>query len=524
MTFTSFSFLLFVAAVFVVYFILPRRVRWLVLLGASLAYCWMCSKRLIVWLVLTSMTVYIAALWLHTLNGRMAVQLKENKEKAAQEAIRKGFLRKKRWVLAGVLGFNFMILALTKYMPLLQSIASLFSSMAGREPLTLPQVFTPLGISFYTFQSASYVIDVYRGKQEAQRNPLRVLLFLSFFPQIVQGPISRYNQLAPQLFEGNRFSFEQAKRGILLIGWGFVKKLLLADRLSVLVTAVFGHSSEYGGAMMLAASVLYGVQIYADFSAGIDITIGIARVLGITVTQNFRQPYFATSLSDFWRRWHITLGSWMRDYLFYPIGMSRPFARLGRWIRKRWGIRWNKVIVAGIISFLVFTVVGIWHGPELKYIVYGFYNGFIIMAATMCEPLFERFFERTGIDPKSRLWHIFRIVRTFVLVTFGRCIVRSNGVNAALQSLGRIFTQPRWGELRLLGGLGLQPNDFLIIVIIFLMVAAVDWIAEYVEQPLDWLGKRPIVIRWLVYFLMIFMLMMLTPVTQMGGEFIYARF
>jgi len=340
----------------------------------------------------------------------------------------------------------------------------------------------------------------------------------------MQGPISRYRQLAPQLYEGHRFSFELAERGIIRIGWGFVKKLLLADRLSVLVTALYSHSESYGGAVRFLAAVLYGVQIYADFSAGIDITIGTAGVLGIEVTPNFRQPYFASSLSDFWRRWHISLGSWMRDYLMYPVAMSRPMARLGKRIRSRWGMQWNKVIIPGMISFLVFTVVGIWHGPEPKYIVYGLYNGAVIMISTMCEPLFERFFASTGIDRRGNPWKAFQIIRTFLLVTLGRCIVRAADVHSAFVSIGRMVTQPRFGEVAVIGSLGLSASDFAVIALVLLLMAAVDVIAETVEPPLDWLKKRPIAVRWLVYYAIIFMLMLLTPVTPMGGEFIYAKF
>ncbi len=524
MSFTSFSFLLFITAVFVLYFIVPLRWRWLVLLAASLFFYWCCSGLLIVSIVLSASSVFFAALSLERMSAESAVILKACGDRDAQAVLRRLFLRRKRWVLACVLLFNFLLLALTKYIPLFQRVANLAASFSGTKSPTFRQIAMPLGISFYTFQSAGYLIDVYRGKQEAQKSFLRVLLFLSFFPQIIQGPISRYHQLAPQLFEGHSFSFDRAKRGIIRIGWGFIKKLLLADRLSVLVTELFTNSQDYGGAIMFLAAILYGIQIYADFSSGIDIALGTAGVLGVEITPNFRQPYFATSLSDFWRRWHITLGAWMRDYLLYPVAMSKPLSRMNKNIRDRWGLRWSKVIIPGIVSFLVFIVVGIWHGPELKYIAYGLYNGAIIMLATMCEPFFERFFQRTKINRKGWLWHAFQILRTFLLVTVGRSIVRSLGVARALQSLTRLITDPRWSELGKIKTLGLAASDFVIIIFVLLLTAAVDVIAEYAEPPLDWLGKRHIVIRWIVYLLMIAMLLMLTPVSTIGGDFIYAKF
>lgn len=524
LSFTSFTFLCYITLVFVAYFVMPKKARWMVLLASSLAFYFLCSRWMIVWVLFTTATVYLGTNHLQRINDLAAAATKGAADREEQAALRGKAQAAKRLVVVLVLLANFAVLAATKYSLVIDGFLKTASALMNREALSFPQLAMPLGVSFYTFQTAGYVIDVYRNKQKAERNPLKLLLFTSFFPQIMQGPISRYAQLAPQLYEGHSFDFEEAKRGIVTIGWGFAKKLVLADRLYVLVDALFSNSGEYGGAMMFLASVLYGLHIYTDFSSGIDITLGVARVMGIKMAPNFRQPFFAISMSDFWRRWHMTLGGWMRDYLFYPVSMSKPFGKLGKWIRDHLGARWTKVFISGIVSFIVFTVVGIWHGPEAKYTVYGLYNGAMIMLATMFEPWFETAFKKLRINREGVVWHGVRIVRTFLLVTLGRCIVRSTGVMAALTSLGRMFTAPNFAQLSQITTLGLGTSDFVIVGCMLLIVLIVDIIAERSGDAMEWLQKKPLPLRWLVYFGIIFILMMLVPVADIGGEFAYAKF
>lgn len=524
MSFTSFEYLLFITAVFAVYFVMPKKWRWTVLLTASLVFYALCSFELIGWMLFTAGSTYLAGLHLQNIAELGAAAAKGAPDRDAQAVLRKKTASAKRLTVAVVLVANFVILAQTKYMMAINGLLAPVTALLNLEPVTLAQMAMPLGVSFYTFQTASYVIDVYRGKQKAERNPLKMLLFTCFFPQIMQGPISRYGQLGPQLTEGHSFSFDAAKRGIVRIGWGFVKKLVLADRLYVLVNELFTNYTEYGGAMMFLASILYGLHIYADFSSGIDITLGTAQVMGIEMTPNFRQPFFATSLSDFWRRWHITLGAWMRDYIFFPVSMSKPAGKLGKWIRQKFGARWTKVVISGLASFIVFTIVGIWHGAEMKYTVYGLYNGALIMLATMCEPWFDTAFKKLRINREGKVWHGVRIVRTFVLVSVGRCIVRSISVRPALHAFRQMVTAPRFGQLGEILNLGLTQHDLLIVLALLIIVFIVDLIAEKHGTAMNWLQKRPLPVRWLVYFAIIFVLMMFTPVADLGGDFIYAKF
>jgi len=348
-----------------------------------------------------------------------------------------------------------------------------------------------------------------------------------FFPQIIQGPIARYDELAQQLYTPHTFDFTRVKNGILLIGWGFIKKLIVADRLASVVTIVFKHPEHYSGSILLVAAFTYGLQVYCDFSAGMDIAGGVAEIIGIHIAKNFKQPYYANSISDFWRRWHITLGSWMRDYLFYPLSLSRPFGRLAKAVRNRWGMRWSKIVVSGIISFIVFTVVGIWHGAEVKYILYGFWNGALIMLAILLEPLFTKALATLHIRQESRSWHAFRIFRTLVLLSVGRSIVCSLSASSALASISKMLFAFDPSDLfnGTLGMLGMNWFDFVVVAVLLAIVFWIDHLHEKGTPIRASLARTPIAFRWTLYFLMIFALLMLIPAGGIiSGGFIYAKF
>ncbi len=231
----------------------------------------------------------------------------------------------KKWIVALVALGNFGLLFFFKYW---NFSAEAINKLLPNGNLPVFELILPLGISFYMFQSIGYVIDVYRKKYPPEKNILKFALFVSFFPQMVQGPISRFDSLGKQLYRGNSFSYDSLKAGIELTLCGYLKKLLIADRAAILVNSVFQHYSEYDGGIILIGVVFYCIQLYCDFSGGIDITRGVAKMFGIELVENFKRPIFATSLSDFWRRWHISLGTWMKDYLFYPLSLSKPFIKL----------------------------------------------------------------------------------------------------------------------------------------------------------------------------------------------------
>ena len=367
--------------------------------------------------------------------------------------------RKKRVALL-VLGLilNFGILAFLKYIP--------YSAELG--------LLLPLGISFYTFQSMGYLIDVYREKVEAEKNIAKFALFVSFFPQIIQGPIAVYDDLAKQLYEGHRFDIDNIRRGLLLILWGALKKLVIADRALALVDVVTKNSNAYTGSFILFAVILYALQLYADFSGGIDIIRGVAELFGITMAQNFRRPYFSRSLTEYWHRWHITLGNWCRNYIFYPLSISKKFLNFGKWLKPKFGKHIAKVFPGCVASLITFIVIGVWHGSNLKYLYFGLWNGLVIMIAELFAPVNERIVTKICGTKKLKDKNVFGIIIsvlwTFILVLVGYYFDVATDATDAFSMLFRSvadfhITDFAWGTFeKLLTAGGLSIYDFWILV------------------------------------------------------------
>ncbi len=397
---------------------------------------------------------------------------------------------------------------------------------AGEKGLNLVM---PLGLSFYTFQTMGYVIDCSRKKQEPEKNLLKYAVFASFFPQMVQGPISRYRQLAPQLLEGKGPNWRMIKYGIQLAMWGYLKKLLVADRAALAVSKVFGSYLDYEGAVIVFGVLMYCVQIYCDFSGGIDIARGAALIFGIDMAENFRRPIFATSLADYWRRWHISLGSWMRDYVFYPLVLSKAFVKLGSWSRKHFSgrlARLGKMLPTLIATFAVYFLIGLWHGGEPKYMVFGFWNGGIIALSQLFEEPLTKLRERLRL--KGLLLRIFQTLRTFIIVFIGRYFSRAQGVMPALSMLKRSLLRFHISELSA-KWLTLGPGlwDYIIIGFGVLVILAVELYQEISGNQLrSWLERRGSFIQWLFITVPLLLLLFfgILRAGYISAEFIYKAF
>ena len=506
----------------VVYHLFPLRFRWVVLL--LLSYGFYASRALtgLPFIVTTTLTTWLGAL----LIGRIAQQTKARiqAEKATlsseeKKALRAKSKRSQRILFYAVLVLNFAILAVLKYT---DDVRGWF----GASELGL---LLPLGISFYTFQSMGYLIDVYNGKYAPEKNPLKFALFVSFFPQLIQGPIGRYDQLAPQLTAPHRFDFDNAQRGTLLIVWGLFKKLVIADRAFPFVEAVFSaQPGEYGGALIVLAVLLYSLQQYCDFSGGIELVTGIAELFGVRLAPNFKRPYFSVSLGDFWRRWHISLGSWMRDYVFYPFALTKPMNRLSKMAKARWGQEVGRALPAALGNILVFLLVGVWHGATSNYIFWGLYNGLILAFSALAEPAYKRWNTAHESLSASRGFHIFRIMRTFVIVNIGwyfdRCL---HGMDA-FRMLGVTLTDPRIAQatMETIATLGLPALDLGILAVCTVLLFGVSLAQERGVVVREWVANRCLPIRWAILMGGI-MLVLLMGVWGSGfneASFIYYQF
>ena len=399
MIFTSLKFILFFTAVALLYFAFPLRFRWVWLLAASVLFYCAAGVRFAFYIVITAATVYGASMLISRFGSVRDGRLSLAADKVEKKKIKKECERKSRAVLIVCVVLNLGILAVLKYAGFALSVASrIFPSLALSDSGFSLAV--PLGISFYTFTSVGYLTDVYRGTAQAQKNPLKLLLFVSFFPNVMQGPICRYGDLAPTLYAGARFDYLRVTKGLQRMLWGFFEKLVVADRLGIAVDRVFSDNSSFSGAELWVAVIIYAFQIYADFQGYMDIAIGAGEVFGVDVPENFRVPYLSSSIPEFWRRWHITLGSWFRDYLYYPVMRSRLFGAIRKKTGGRRGEKAADRLLTVFALFVVWALTGLWHGAGFTYIAWGLFHGVLIAGSTLAAPLFDKAVK------KFRLWRV----------------------------------------------------------------------------------------------------------------------
>ena len=501
MSLISMGFLMFVGIAVIGYYLIPRRFQWIWLLIFSYIYYASSGIKILFFLLFTTITTYGA--------GRLIEKVKKEKIK-------------KRRVLVGCLLLNFGMLAVLKYTNFaIENVNAIFHTGISFQKLILP-----LGISFYTFQSMGYIIDVYWGKYEAEKNFFRFALFVSFFPQILQGPIGRFDRLAKQLYAEHSFNLQRAEYALQLILWGFFKKLVLADRAAVVVNQVFLNYTQYAGLTNIVAVLMYSIQLYMDFSGGMDVVAGVAGLFGIELEQNFKRPYFAVSITDFWHRWHITLGTWMKDYVFYPISLSKWMGKFGKWAKKVFGKKTGRVIPICVANVIVFLVVGIWHGAAWKFIAYGFYNGLIIAVSSLLTPVYKKCFEKLHLNPKSSGWRVVQIVRTFVLVNISWYFDMAPSLGAALTMMKNTvsgFSLSALTDGSLLD-LGLDKKDYVALALSCGVLFAVSFFQENHMEIRKTLARQPLAARWSVYLLLLFAIPLLGQINLTGGGFIYAQF
>ena len=521
MSFVSIEFLLFILVTCVIYYACPKRVKPFVLLLANYVFYIISTGMLAIYLLVTTCIIYISARIIQKIEDRKdkIKQLDKEEKKIAKNKIKK---QKKIAIVISVI-ICLGILAVLKYTPffveILNSILNVFKI---HEITAVKHFLLPLGISYYTLQAISYIVDVYRGKYAAEKNFIKVALYMSFFPLMVEGPISRFDTLSEQLYADNKFNYEQMKKGLTRIGWGFFKKLVIADRAALFVNNVFGHS-EYGGLVAGVAIILYTLQIYAEFSGCMDIVIGTAKLLGIKLSENFEQPFFSKSIQEFWRRWHITLGTWLKDYVFYPISLSKMNLNVSGAAKKHLPVHLSKFVIVAFPLFFVWFSNGLWHGASLKYVLYGLYYYVIMMLGVLFEPVFKWIIKIFKINTEVFSYKLFQMIRTAFLVLIGMTIFRAQTLTEAFNMLMAIFTKPSGASIF---SLGLSLNQFLILFISSVVLFFVSLAKENKIDVNEKLNEQNLVFRWLVYFAVITVIVVcgIYGIGYDASSFIYGQF
>lgn len=520
--------LLFVPGVLLVYRILPQRRRWILLLAASYGYYIFFSLKLVAALLTATAVIYLFGLWLARNRDRYEA-LRHAPEGSPAAPPRAVWLRRRRGILwLGILilaGLLFFFKYFNFFGSTVNSVLGLFSLPAALPTLKLVM---PLGISFYTLSAISYLADVHGGKIEADRNPARLALFLSFFPTIMEGPICRYSDSAQALFRGDDLKFQNLAFGAQRVVWGLFKKIVLADRLNPIVDQIFNHYDQYGGITVILGAILYTFQLYMDFSGCIDITLGVGEMFGITLPENFRQPFFSRTSTEFWHRWHITLGTWFKDYIFFPLSLTRGVKKLGKKARARFGRHVGPIVQSLIPMMAVWLCNGLWHGAGWHYIFYGVYYFVLITAGNLAEPLIQRGTGALHINRNGAGWRSFQAVKMLIIIFLGEMFFRANTLTAGFAMFGSIFTRFSAGVLTdgSLLKLGLAAPDYRVELFGAVLVLVVGVLHEKGISVREKAAAWHIVPRWAFYLSSVLLVIILgaygvgyTPVDPMYAGF-----
>jgi D-alanyl-lipoteichoic acid acyltransferase DltB (MBOAT superfamily) len=465
MLFNSIHFLFFFAVVMAMYFAIPYRFRWALLLIASYLFYMSSRPAYILLIIILTLISYSAGL----LMSKTEIKPK-----------------RKRFLILAVLA-NLGWLFLFKYYGFFHSsLKTSFNYFHLSYPVPLFHFILPVGISFYTFKSLSYVIDVYRGDQLPEKHLGYLAVYVAFFPQLLAGPIERATKFLPQLRGKFDFDYRRVTNGFKLMLWGLFQKMVIADNLAALVDPVYNNPTHYQGMSLILATLFFASQIYCDFSGYSDIAIGAAQVMGYKTMENFNRPYFSKSVSEFWRRWHISLSSWFRDYLYIPMGGNRVSA-------PRWYLN----------LFVVMLICGFWHGANWTLLVWGGLHGFYLVFSILTGRVRDHFVRMIGLDRTPRLHGYLKILITSSMVCFAWIFFRANSISDALYIIRHLPTG--WGSL--LQTYGLKEASFLGALKFECMIAicstALLIFVHFMERQgpiVDKVSERPAWLRWSIYY------------------------
>lgn len=531
MSYTSFLYLLFLIVFCLIYYIFPLRIRWVVMLIANLVFYAASGWDNLVYLLAAIFISYLSAVKMGELHEELKTIKKQGKYDRKQFKIVKAeFEKKRKRYLLIVLFLIILGLCVVKYTEFILNNIISFMNIAGMEKdsVTIKWI-VPLGISFFTFQIISYLADVYRGDVTAQKNFLRYALYISFFPSITQGPIPRYSQLGTQLEMPKKFCYENIRDGAVWIMWGFAKKLVLAERLGIFVNSIYDNYTHYSGIVLVLATVAYSIQIYADFSSCMDIATGSARLFGIELTPNFLRPYFSKTMPEFWRRWHVTLGNWFKDYVFFPFSISGISLRLNKKARKLFGDGAGRIIAISLPILLVWSLTGIWHGASWRYVIWGLFHGTLIILSTIFTPYSQKIVKKYHIRTECFSFRLFQMTRTFVLCCIGRVFFRADGLRAALGIFNRIFSG--MGVSQIMDGnlynYGLNQKNLCVMILCMCILLLVSILEEKSDHSMvELLNKQNVIFRWIIVYALFFSVLVFGKYGPGydAADFIYEQF
>lgn len=531
MLFTSPEFLLFLAVCLALYYMVPKRMQWGFLLIASYVFYFTAGTFYPVFIFVTACVTYAAARLIEAGRIRERNYLKEHAAefgtREAKRAYRRRGEKKRRRILLAVMSAMLLLLGVFKYADFaVENINGLLYMLGSGRELAYPGLILPMGISFYVFQSIGYLLDVYWEKTAAQKSLPKYMLFISFFPQLVQGPISRYADLSQTLYAEHPFNRREVSFGIQRMLWGYFKKLVIADAILPAVETL-ASDDYYSGAWVLVVMLFYSVELYADFTGGIDITLGVAQMFGVQLQENFIRPYFSKSITEYWRRWHISMGTWFRDYVFYPLSIAPWMNHLTGWCRKHFGKGAAKRIPVYLATMTTWLATGVWHGASWNFVVWGLLNGVIILISGELKPLYEAFHRRFPRLGGTWGFRAFQVVRTFFLMGALRLFDCYADVGATVRMFSGMFTDFSLSALTAeeFTYLGLNPAQYGIVAAGVIVMFAVG-MAGRDGSVRERLAGKPYIVRFGAFTALLFAVLLFGAygVGYDAAQFIYNRF
>ena len=506
MNYHSLSFILFSAAALLIYYIVGRKRQKYVMFLANIVFFVLAGVKYLPFIAAAVIITYAAARIIEGIWAREEEQLAANTD--LEETVHASAKRRAKAWLVSALILIVGMLAVCKY-----STFTVKNINVILEKLSITQIGTfrmilPIGISFYTFMAVSYLLDVYWKRYEAERDFIAFAAYLAWFPHVVQGPIDRFDKFRAQIKEGVSFSYENLSRGAQLALWGFFKKLVIADRLALFVDSVYGDWQNCTGAILVLAIAVYSLQIYTDFSGCIDIVSGVSEMFGIKLSANFRHPYFSKTMPEFWKRWHITLCSWFRDYIYIPLGGNRCS-------RPRH--------LANIV--IVWFITGVWHGAAWKYMAWGLYHAVLIILGVLLGPKLNSLSDRLKLNRTTFSWQLWQMARTYFLSSLGRVFFRADDLRSAWGILQNTVKGAALSEVfssRLFTH-GLDAANFVVAALAVIVL----WIADMLEErmPLrDTIARQNVVFRWCLFYACIFCVLIFGVYGSGASNFIYGQF
>lgn len=503
MLFNSFDFLIFFIVVTSLYFLIPYNKRWILLLLSSCHFYMAFVPSYILILGFTIVVDYFAGIFIEKSSGT-----------------------KRKLFLFFSLMVNIFVLAFFKYFNFFnQNISFFLENIGFSNPVPYLSFLLPIGLSFHTFQAMSYTIEIYRGNQKAERHFGIYSLYVMFYPQLVAGPIERPQNLLPQFREKFDFDYDRVSEGLKLVVWGFFKKLVIADRLAIYVNAVYDNPQEHGTITIITATLFFSFQIYCDFSGYSDIARGCAKIMGFKLMENFNRPYLSKSISEFWKRWHISLSTWFRDYLYISLGGNRGSV-----------LRWYMNL------FIVFLLSGLWHGANWTYVIWGALNGFYLVSSIIFKPLRIKIYNLTRLNKQKTLYvggasesdqhpglksevfyenkseqlsNFLQIIITFMLISFSWIFFRANNIDDVIIILNKFIHFER-------GFFYAKPSIFLYSVLVILFLVFTELKEEYFKDSFSFFNNKNWIVRNLSYSFLVITILLIGVFD--GGQFIYFQF